>query len=116
MGQLFQGSRSNAKDYEFFSVDSSADLTPSGTGQYIIANGYTIVNYSGAVTVALPSGTEGTTSEFTVLNSPAQSGVTTISGLSTGQTFNGQSTITLSNVNTAITLVNYSGQAWQKIS
>ncbi len=113
MGNVFQGAINKAQDFQVKSYDDLTDLTPTGsTGQAIVTNGTTVINFPLAVTAVLPSGVETITQELWFKNSVNATGVTTISGTTAGQTIDGGLTITISGANTAAHLVNYSGEAW----
>jgi hypothetical protein len=116
MGNLFQGALFSAQDFQTYSFDGLTDLTPTGsTGQAIITNGITVINYPLAVTAVLPSGIETITQQLYIKNTLGATGTTTISGTTAGQTIDGGLTITLAGANTKAHLINYSGQAWVTI-
>ncbi len=114
MGNLFQGTRSFAQDFETFSYDSTADTVSSGN-TFNVAYGISVVNFSGlgaGIVAILPSGIETTTQSLYIKNSDKQSANTVISGTVAAQTIDGASTYTLTGTNASVQIVNYSGQAW----
>jgi hypothetical protein len=113
MGNIFEGYREGAQDWNVYSFDSSADLTPSGTGQAVLNYGVNIINFSGAVTAVLPSGIEQSTQYIWVKDGfgKAATANITISGAG-NQLIDGAATSVISTNYGKTHLFSYSGNTW----
>ncbi len=117
MASLFQGVRELGQDWNAKSFDSDADLTPAVSGTANIVNGVTLINYSGAVTVVVPSGFEKSNREFIVkdIAGHASAANITVSGTN-GETFNGDDAIVISSDYGFVRLGNFDGSTdWYTI-
>jgi hypothetical protein len=108
----------NPQDWNAKYFNSTADLTPSGTGTGVIDGSYGFIghNYSGATAYVLASGIEAGTSEIYVKDvfGGAAGATVTISGAG-NQTFDGASTTTITTAYGFKHIANISGVAWMSV-
>lgn len=116
MSNLFEGYREGGQDWNVREWTSTTDMTPTGiggTGTIILQQeGVNIVNITGTVTAAVPSGLGASTPQIKIQNGTPNA--ITVEGVYSGTTFNGNLSYSISTGTTA-TFYNYganAGETW----